>query len=649
MTTSVAPAPDNSLRQRVQWGLVSVLLLGAPFVFLYWWSGINTLVVAHVIASGGCLVLLLAIRRLNRPKAIGEVGIGLLFGLLIYSSSISGGFYSASFTWFLVAPVGAALVMGPWVAARWSILSVSITIAFWLDSTGGGVTSINQIPLGHRPVHALANLTLCIAAVGALVWIFVRGHANAEERAFMTQRELLEEQERLRVLASYDYLTTLPNRHSLERNLARCLKSGPLGLVYLNLDRFKDINDGFGLIFGDALLVEVAQRFSQVVYDGPAPVHASLELYDAGPMLARMASDEFVVIMPHASSDEAASMARKLVRSLDAPFEIGLQRLCITCSVGISMGPGDGADVRRLLRTADIALSMGKARGSGNVDFFRKGALESVRRRVHLESNLRDAIERHELELYYQPLFTPNETLIGAEALLRWTSPTLGRVGPEEFIAIAEHSGQMSAIGLWVLESACREACQWAPEIRVSVNVSVTQLRSGELVKNVKRVLASTGLPASRLELEITESLLADDELTRSVLSDLCTLGVSLALDDFGTGFSSLGVLRSLPVDCLKIDRSFVQSMHTSASDAALVRTIVAMGRELGLRVLAEGVEEREQLRALRELGCDEIQGFLLGRPMSAEDFLAQTREARRTTRAPARLQETRASLVPRV
>jgi diguanylate cyclase (GGDEF)-like protein len=623
ITPSIAPAPNNLIRERVRWGLLCVLLLGAPFVFLYWWSGLHSLATAHMMASAGCLVLLLVLGRVDRPKLVGETSMALLFLLLTYSVTVSGGFYSSSFAWFLVAPVGTAVVMGHWVAVRWTVLAICIALVFWTDSMTMGLSLHNQIPMGDRPVHALANLTLCMATIGALVWIFVRGHANDEERLFMTQKALLKEREQLRIMAHFDSLTALPNRYSLEQNLARCLKDGPVGLVFLNLDRFKDINDGFGLIFGDALLIEVAQRFAQVVYGVPAPVFASLELYDAQPMLTRMGGDEFVVLMPKASSAEAANMAQKLVHCLEAPFEIGLQHLCITSSVGISMGPSDGSDVKSLLRSADIALSIGKARGSGSVDFFKKGALESVRRRVLVETALRDAIERKELELFFQPLFTADETLVGAEALLRWESPTLGRIGPDEFIPIAEHSGQMGAIGLWVLETACREARSWGPKVRVSVNISVAQLRSGDLVESVKRVLKSSGLSASLLELEITESLLADDEQTRSVLSKLCTLGVSLALDDFGTGFSSLGVLRSLPVDCLKIDRSFVQSMHTNTSDAALVRTIVAMGRELELRVLAEGVEEREQLDALRSIGCDEIQGFLLGRPMNARAFQA--------------------------
>ena len=257
------------------------------------------------------------------------------------------------------------------------------------------------------------------------------------------------------------------------------------------------------------------------------------------------------------------------------------------------------------------------------MEFFESGALEAVQRRVLIETALRDAIDNKELQLHFQPLFTAKEELIGAEALLRWESPILGRIGPDEFIPIAEHSGQMSALGLWVLETACKEALKWSSKIRVSVNISVAQLRSSELVERVQDVLSATGLPASRLELEITESMLADDEHTRSVLGELCALGVSLALDDFGTGFSSLGVLRSLPVECLKIDRSFVRSMHTDTNDAALVRTIVAMGRELGLRVLAEGVEEPKQLDVLKDMGCDELQGFLLGRPMDADAFRA--------------------------
>lgn len=628
MTPSLAPEPDDSVRERIRSGLLSVLLIGAPFVLLYWWSGVYALVASHVVASVVCMVLLGLIGRVERPKVIGEVGIALLFSVLLFSCTISGGFYSASFMWFLVIPVGAAVVMGHWVAIRWTAVVFTTAIVFWtVDFIGMPVEHL--VPASERPIHAVANVALAILSIGALVWIFVRGHGESEDRVFFAQKALLKERERLRVLAHFDSLTTLPNRYTLEENLARCLSKGPLALVYVDLDRFKDINDAFGHALGDTLLNEVAQRFAEVVYRGPAPKFSALELYDANPMLARRGSDEFVILMPQASNDEASTMAEALVHSLAEAFEVGEQRLRIAASVGIAMGPSDGSDVKSLVRNADIALSRGKARGSGSVEFFEQGALDSVRRRVLVETTLRDAIHNKELQLYYQPLFSADETLVGAEALLRWESPILGRVGPNEFVPIAEHSGQMSTIGLWVLETACQEALKWGPDVRVSVNISVAQLRCSDLVERVAGVLKSTGLDPRRLELEVTESMLADDAHTRKVLRELRALEVSLALDDFGTGFSSLGVLRSLPVECLKIDRSFVQTMHTNANDAALVRTIVAMGRELGLRVLAEGVEESEQLDALREVGCDEIQGFLLGKPMNAATFRKRVEDSK--------------------
>ena len=288
---------------------------------------------------------------------------------------------------------------------------------------------------------------------------------------------------------------------------------------------------------------------------------------------------------------------------------------------GIALGPSDGGDVESLVRSADIALSRVKSRGAGGVDFFEEKALESVRRRVLVETALRQAIEENELRLLFQPLFDIEGSIVGAEALLRWDSSILGAVSPEEFIPIAERSGQMRELGRWVLEAACREARHWRSDVRVAVNVSVAQLRGSALVDSIRDVLDTTELPASRLELEITESLLADDPYTRGVLGELRELGVSLALDDFGTGFSSLGVLRQLPVDRLKIDRSFVQSMHINDGDAALVRTIVAMGRELGLHVLAEGVEQQKQFDALKEIGCDEVQGYFLGKPLGISAF----------------------------
>lgn len=611
-------------------------LIGLAIIFVFQYARLGLMLMASAVAATAimCFGLLYAIRRFGHARRFGEVALAGLFFLLILSNYYSGGFYDPNFSWFLVIPVGSAVALGHWVAVRWTVATTLVAVGFW-GFEEAGYEFISRIPESERHYHALANQASAIIAVGALMWVFVRSHTSAEARAVAAQKALLKERERLRVLAHFDSLTTLPNRHTFELSLARSLQSGePLALVYLDLSRFKDVNDAFGYAVGDALLIEVAQRFASVVHSGPAPVHLAIERYDDGPLLARRGGDEFVIILPGASGAEAAQLAQKLVRSLQAPVSVEPHRLHVAASVGIALGPTDGTTVAGLVRAADIALSRVKQRGIGGVDFYEEEALESVRRRVLIETALREAIDEGELRVLYQPLFDMQSEVVGAEALMRWDSSILGPVSPNEFIPIAERTGQMRELGRWVLATACREAMSWPDHLRISVNVSVAQLRGAYLVEAVRDVLDATGLPPRRLELEITESLLADDSFMRTVLGELRGLGVSLALDDFGTGFSSLGVLRQLPVDRLKVDRSFVQNMHVNDGDAALVRTIVAMGRELGLHVLAEGVELQEQFDALRELGCDEVQGYLLGRPLGTAAFRDRVGRASERVRA---------------
>ncbi|MEM6954223.1 MAG: EAL domain-containing protein [Myxococcota bacterium] len=636
MVPTLAPERTKKDEETVRSAIRALVVLSVFFIIQYWRLGLNTMAWAVGCASLFSLALLWGISRYGRPRLFGEMALATLFCLLIGSNYYSGGFYHPNFCWFLVVPVGAAVVLGPWIAFRWTLLTFLCAVAFWSLEEIYDVHFESQIPEAEQAFQALANRSTAILSIGILVWVFVRSHARAEGRALAAQKALLKERERLRVLAHFDSLTTLPNRNTFEQSLARCLAKGqPVALVYVDIDRFKDVNDAFGYALGDALLIEVGKRFAEVVYDGPVPIHLALERYDDGPLLARRGGDEFVVLLRGATGAEAAAMGQKLVRCLRRPVDVASHRLHVAASVGIALGPTDGSDVEALVRSADIALSRVKQRGTGGVDFFEEKALESVRRRVLVETALRDAIENDELRVLFQPLFSMDGEIVGAEALMRWESSMLGSVSPAEFIPIAERSGQMRDLGRWVLARACEEAATWPDPLRISVNVSVAQLRGGQnLVATVRDVLAETGFPPERLELEITESLLADDAFTRVVLGELRELGISLALDDFGTGFSSLGVLRQLPVDRLKIDRSFVQSMHTDDGDAALVRTIVAMGRELGLHVLAEGVELGEQLEALREIGCHEVQGYHLGKPLTPGAF----RE--RVGRAP----ETRAS-----
>ena len=433
--------------------------------------------------------------------------------------------------------------------------------------------------------------------------------------------EQKQSEERIHRLAHYDVLTDLPNRllfnercgHALER--AR-REGSQMAVMFLDLDHFKHVNDSLGHPVGDALLQAVAQRLKQQLREEDT--------------VARLGGDEFVVILEKvASALDAEWVARKLLAAFSTPFPVQGHDLSMGLSIGISLYPEDGEDVTTLVKNADIALYRSKEQGRGTFQFFEAHLTQLAAERLYIEGELRQAIPRNELMIYYQPQHDlADGRLVGAEALLRWHHPELGLVSPDRFIPIAEDSGLIVPIGAWVLKQACLQAMAWLkaghPLNRLAVNLSGIQIQRGHIVETVSRVLEETGLPPMRLELEITETyIMRQAERDIRVLEELRDLGVRLAIDDFGTGQSSLGYLKRLPVDQLKIDRSFVMDTPHNGDDTAIVSAIVALGHSLRLEVLAEGVETPEQEALLRELGCDKAQGFYYSKPVEASQFAA--------------------------
>ena len=423
----------------------------------------------------------------------------------------------------------------------------------------------------------------------------------------------------LAYFAQHDSLTELPNRTLLNDRLthaitvARRHRAG-LALLYLDLDRFKNINDSLGHLVGDHLLKSVAMRLSECVR--------------ASDTVSRLGGDEFVIVlseMTHAR--DAAICAEKLLQAVRMPHVMDSHELHVTASIGVSVYPEDGNNIEALLQNADSAMYEAKDRGRNNYQFYRSELNSSATERQSLESSLRHAVQRHELELHYQPIMNvATGVMAGVEALLRWRHPTLGSVLPAQFISIAEESGLIVPIGQWVLREACRQAKAWQdarlPPLRLAVNISAVELRSREFVADVETILTETGFDPQRLELELTETfLMQDSKPTALVLDALKELGVQLALDDFGTGYSSLSYMRRFPIDALKVDRSFVRNLTTDADDASVVRAIINMGKSLHMRVVAEGVETREQLLYLEEHDCTEAQGYYFSRPVKAEGF----------------------------
>jgi diguanylate cyclase (GGDEF)-like protein/PAS domain S-box-containing protein len=424
---------------------------------------------------------------------------------------------------------------------------------------------------------------------------------------------------RMSYLAQHDALTDLPNRILLNDRLTEAIALAQryerqLALLFLDVDRFKHINDSLGHVIGDRLLQSVAQRLTACVR--------------ASDTVSRQGGDEFVILLSEVKhARDAAVCAEKILLALRTPHIIDQHELHLSVSIGIVTYPDDGSEGETLLQNADFAMYHAKDSGRDNYQFFKPDMNLRAVERQSLENGLRHALERQEFVLHYQPkMHLATGTIIGVEALIRWLHPQRGLVPPVQFIPIAEESGLIVPIGRWVLREACLQARDWrdaglAP-LRIAINISAVELRAKDFVASVHAVLKETGVQPSCLELELTETfLMQDPKSTAAVLQAIKDMGVKLALDDFGTGYSSLSYLKRFPIDTLKIDRSFVRDLTTDADDASIVSAVISMGKSLHMRVVAEGVETPEQLAFLREHRCPEGQGYYFNRPMAAAEL----------------------------
>jgi diguanylate cyclase (GGDEF)-like protein len=440
-------------------------------------------------------------------------------------------------------------------------------------------------------------------------------HRSTSDGGWLTTCEDVTEQRRVEsqiaFMARHDALTKLPNRlllaERIDQAIAQAGRGPGFAVLCLDLDNFKQVNDTLGHPVGDELLCGVADR-----------LRACVREIDT---VARLGGDEFAIIQSGIEgSEDAERLARRIVSCVGEPYEFNGQRIVVGCSVGISLAPSDGTAGEKLLKNADVALYRAKADGRGIWRFFEPEMDASLQRRRALELDLREAMDRDEFELFYQPLYDLHlDQISGFEALLRWDHPTRGFVPPDQFIPIAEEIGLIIPLGEWVLRHACEEAAKWPNGLKVAVNVSTVQFRSPRLIEAVTKALATSKLPAQRVELEITESvLLTNSAETLAKLHELRALGLRIALDDFGTGYSSLSYLRSFPFDKLKIDQSFVRDLTSTEGSKLIVRAIVSLGKSLGMRTTAEGVETIEQFNQMVAEGCNEAQGYLFSRPVPA-------------------------------
>ncbi len=434
-------------------------------------------------------------------------------------------------------------------------------------------------------------------------------------------------EQQLEFLAHHDPLTGLPNRSLFQARLEHCLQRANrhgrrVGLLFIDLDRFKSVNDTLGHPVGDDLLKLVAEALARQVRSGDT--------------IARLGGDEFVVILEDLRTQEdAATFARRVLAVFEQPFRVREREIFMTASIGVSIHPGDGGDLDTLLRHADVAMYRAKTLGRNAFVLFDSSMVEGAADRFRLENDLRGALQRQELLVHYQPqMELEGRRLIGVEALCRWRHPQLGLIPPATFIPLAEDIGIIDALGAWVLSESCRQIATWDQSgfavPRIAVNLSVHQLDGGNLVERVRDVLAQSGISPKRLELEVTESMIMrHPERAITALVELRALGVTLAVDDFGTGYSSLAYLKRLPLNRLKIHRSFIEHLTQDPNDDAIVRAIIALGASLGLKTIAEGVETQEQADFLLHAGCLEVQGFFFGRPLTAADLQATWAETR--------------------
>jgi diguanylate cyclase (GGDEF)-like protein/PAS domain S-box-containing protein len=481
------------------------------------------------------------------------------------------------------------------------------------------VVTEHAVNTPHDGTHILMSKKLAI-----------RGE-NGEPRYLLGLSEDITErkraEERITYLAHHDPLTDLPNRASFNEQLSfarerAAASDGAFAVLCLDIDRFKEVNDVFGHAAGDAVLRDVAKKLT-----------AAAE----GAFLARLGADEFAFICSEGTQPAAAAaLARRVQSALAAELDIKGYRRRAELSVGVAIFPTDGADSAALLANAGAALDRAKEEGRGAIHFFAAEMDLELRERRALQHDLQSAIARNELALHYQPQARVDGEIVGFEALARWQHPTRGTISPGTFIPLAEESGLIVPMSEWILRAACREAASWPRKLQIAVNLSPVHFRHGDVAGLVHTVLLETGLSPDRLELEVTEGVLIDDfSRAVSILRRLKSLGVRVAMDDFGTAYSSLSYLQSFPFDKIKIDQAFISNVERNRQSAAIARAVIALARVLGLPVLAEGVETKEQLAFLAREGCDEVQGYLIGRPRPIAEYAEVFARRPRTRKKP--------------
>jgi diguanylate cyclase (GGDEF)-like protein len=474
---------------------------------------------------------------------------------------------------------------------------------------------------------------------GAKIPFFFNGHrVDIDDKTYLvgmgidiSKRKQAEKQ--INHLAYYDSLTGLPNRQFFTDRLTRCLKNikrnkGYAAVLFFDIDDFKRINDTLGHSIGDSLLKELASRITECIRENDSVSRQNI-FKGEDFSLSRLGGDEFIILLSNIRAPEdAVIVAQRLMKAISQPFQLKDHEIIVTMSIGIAICPDDGLDANTIVRNADMAMYKAKSQGKNNYQFYTKSMNEIIYKRLMIENDLRRAIDNNELQLNYQPRIDGQTGVISSmEALLRWNRPGKGLVSPAEFIPVAEDTGLIIPIGEWVLKTACSQNLAWQesglPPMTVSVNISGKQFQREDFMATILRVLEYSSLDPKYLELEVTENILMKNVNSNiDIMKQLSELGIRISIDDFGTGYSSFNYLKHFPVNVLKIDKSFIDDITNNAKDLAIVSAIILMAHSLNLTVVAEGVEEIEQLELLLDYKCDEIQGYYYSRPLPANEFV---------------------------
>lgn len=497
--------------------------------------------------------------------------------------------------------------------ASYAILSI-IVIA--IATAKGWRVDIPQ----DNDILAAVNLTIILSLVIYYAWLLSYDLRQALTELSAENKRTLDSKSEIQKLLHHDSLTNLPNRILAREQFlrARAFSSRNnklVGLMFLDLDNFKVINDSFGHQFGDKVLVRISSRLRSTLRESDS--------------VCRQGGDEFLVIAGEVESEEQiAIIATKLLAEIRRPIQLDETTLIVTASIGIAVVPNDGEDFDAICRSSDMAMYAAKEKGRNDYRFFSTNMEEQAERSLHLLSDMRSAIALEQFELYYQPkIDLTTDTVIGAEALIRWDHPTRGTIPPLDFIPLAERSGVIVELSDWIVETACRECKRWHDDgytqMNVAVNVSPVQLKREGMAGRIEHALTNSGLPATCLELELTESMLIDDsDVVKDTLTELRHLGAKLSIDDFGTGYSNLSYLKRFDVNVLKIDQSFIGNVATSSQDLALVRAIIQMSAGLNLQTVAEGIETAEVANTVKGMNCDIGQGYYWSKPLPADQFM---------------------------